>query len=263
MTIMVEPSLSRKTLTIRKHKQTLIIRQLTKLVILYRLIIAFKVEELKEGDEFKASWKDVEKTVREKLPKLKIVYSRGDDKSGHLAISNLRLKDEMVDSLVADGVVISEKKFTFEKISGETLKEFWSEQGGHYNFCIQNKLRAAKKAAKKSNMEKREGVKRAKKAYKVAGQFYLDINKVRSKSRAIMNLKQDGERLEGNDEQFVKEIIDFHHSSETKMKDFEAFEVNVHPQFEKTRCFFVVRKDGTKEDFSITKCIQALENSME
>ena len=78
-------------------------------------------------------------------------------------------------------------------------------------------------------MEKREGVKRAKKAYKVAGQFYLDINKVRSKSRAIMNLKQDGERLEGNDEQFVKEIIDFHHSSETKMKDFEAFEVNVHP----------------------------------
>jgi len=39
------------------------------------------------------------------------------------------------------------------------------------------------------------------------------------------------------------------------MKDFEAFEVGVHPSFEKTRCFFVVRKDGTKEDFSITKCI--------
>lgn len=40
------------------------------------LIIAFKVEELKEGDEFKASWKEVEKSVREKLPKLKIIYAQ-------------------------------------------------------------------------------------------------------------------------------------------------------------------------------------------
>ena len=106
-------------------------------------------------------------------------------------------------------------------------------------------------------------MKRAKTSYKIAGQYYLDINKVRSKSRAIMNLKQDGERLEGNDEAFIKEIIEFHHKSEEKLKDFEAFEVNVHPQFEKTRCFFVVRKDGSKEDFSVTKCIQALENSMQ
>ena len=105
-------------------------------VFSFRLIIAFKVEELKEGDEFKASWKEVEKSVREKLPKLKIIYARGDDKSGHLAISNLRLKDEMIDQLVKEGVSISEKKFVFEKITGETLKTFWSEQGGHLNFCI-------------------------------------------------------------------------------------------------------------------------------
>ena len=58
---------------------------------------------------------------------MKIIYARGDDKSGHLAISNLRLKDEMVDQLVKEGVTVSEKKFIFEKISGETLKTFWSE----------------------------------------------------------------------------------------------------------------------------------------
>jgi len=44
------------------------------------------------------------------------------------------------------------------------------------------------------------------------------------------------------------------------MKDFESFEVGPHPEFEKTRCFFVVKKDGTKEDFSVSKCILALEN---
>ena len=43
------------------------------------------------------------------------------------------------------------------------------------------------------------------------------------------------------------------------MKDYEHFEVGVHPDFEKTRCFFVVKKDGAKEDFSVTKCIANLE----
>lgn len=58
------------------------------------LIIAFKVEEIKEGDDFKSSWKEVEKSTREKFPKLKLIYARGDDRTGHLAFSNLRLKTE-------------------------------------------------------------------------------------------------------------------------------------------------------------------------
>lgn len=160
-------------------------------------------------------------------------------------------------------MTVNDKKLIFEKPEGEALKTFWQEQGGHYNFCIQTRLRAAKKQARNKKQEKREGVKRAKTSYKIAGQYYLDINKVKSKSRAIMNLKKDGERLEGNDTEFIKELIQFHHNTEGKMKDFEAFEVGCHPQFEKTRCFFVVRKDGTKDDFSVTKCIQALEQSQE
>lgn len=113
----------------------------------------------------------------------------------------------------------------------------------------------AKKAAKQRNVEKKESVKRAKTSYEIAGVYYLDINKVKSKSRAILNLKKDGDRLEGNDEAFVKEIISFHDKSEQKMANFSHFEVGTHPQYDKTRCFFVVRKDESKEDFSITKCI--------
>jgi len=51
--------------------------------------------------------------------------------------------------------------------------------------------------------EKQEKVKRAKVSYEIAGVYYLDINKVKSKSRAILNLKKDGEALEGNDAEFV------------------------------------------------------------
>jgi hypothetical protein len=102
-------------------------------------------------------------------------------------------------------------------------------------------------------------VKRAKTSYEIAGVYYLDVNKVKSKSRAILNLKKDGERIEGNDSDFIKELLEFHEKKDQKLKDFSHFEVGAHPNFEKTRCFFVVRKDGSKEDFSVTKCILKLE----
>ena len=104
-----------------------------------------------------------------------------------------------------------------------------------------------------------EKSKRSKLSYEIAGVYYSDINKVKSKSRAILNLKKDGEKLTGNDEDFMKELIKFHDKGEAKMKDFANFEVGVHPSFDKTRCFFVVKSNGEKEDFSISKCLNNLE----
>lgn len=73
-------------------------------------------------------------------------------------------------------------------------------------------------------------------------------------------MKQNGEKLTGSDQDFMKELINYHHKSEAKLKDFDHFEVGEHPDYEKTRCFFVVRKNGEKEDFSIGKCIQNLDS---
>jgi hypothetical protein len=104
-----------------------------------------------------------------------------------------------------------------------------------------------------------EKSKKSKLSYEIAGVYYADINKVKSKARAILNLKKDGEKLAGNDEEFMKELIKFHDKGDDKMKDFEGFEVGVHPDYEKTRCFFVLKKGGAKEDFSVSKCITNLE----
>jgi hypothetical protein len=48
----------------------------------------------------------------------------------------------------------------------------------------------------------------------------LDINKVKSKSRAILNLKKDGEKVEGNDAEFLKELLHLHEKKDAKLKDF-------------------------------------------
>ena len=89
----------------------------------------------------------------------------------------------------------------------------------------------------------------------------MDINKVKSKSRAILNIKRDGEKLDQADEDFMKEILRHHHNYYGKIAEFSHFEVGPHPEFTKTRCFFVVRKDGAKEDFSVSKCINNLEQA--
>lgn len=172
-----------------------------------------------------------------------------------------------VDQLTAATHKVQDRNFAFTRTQGEELKEFWQKQGGHYNFCIQPKLRNLKKQQKAQKLAKREaggskggeGIKRAKLSFEIAGQFYTDIQKVKSKARAILNLKKDGEKLTGNDEEFIKEIVQYHDKAEQKMRDYSHFEAGEHPSYEKTRCFFVVRKDGTKEDFSISKCIMNLD----
>jgi hypothetical protein len=83
------------------------------------------LEEVKEGEEFKVNWKEVESKVRETYPALKLTYARGDDHGGQIAMSNLRLKTELVDELLGASMTIQEKGFKFSKLEGEPLKEFW------------------------------------------------------------------------------------------------------------------------------------------
>lgn len=45
------------------------------------------MEDVKEGEEFKVEWKQVESAVKEKFPGLKLVYSRADPHGGQIAFS--------------------------------------------------------------------------------------------------------------------------------------------------------------------------------
>uniref|UniRef100_A0A7S3CI09 Uncharacterized protein n=1 Tax=Strombidium rassoulzadegani TaxID=1082188 RepID=A0A7S3CI09_9SPIT len=199
--------------------------------------------------------------VKEKFDRLKVVYSRADKYEGDLAVSSFRMNKKQLEELATlKDFKIGEKLYTFNKTSGEELKDFWQKQGGHFQFCTAPKLRLAKKQNKKVNDQKKEeNLKRQKRSFTIAGVYYMDINKVKSKSRAIMNIVKDGEKIEEEDQAFITEILKFHDKAEHKMKDLYHFEVGFHPEFNKTRCFFVVKKDGSKEDFSISKCINNLE----
>lgn len=89
----------------------------------------------------------------------------------------------------------------------------------------------------------------------------MDINKVKSKSRAILNMYKDDEKLKPADGDFIGDLFKFHEKHAEKSKNFDHFIVGIHPQFDKTRCFFIVKKDGSREDFSMSKCVGRLEQT--
>jgi hypothetical protein len=62
-------------------------------------IIVTYAAEVKAGEEFKVDWKQVEKTVKENYPKLKLIYSRMDEHGGHVAFSQLRVKRDLLADL--------------------------------------------------------------------------------------------------------------------------------------------------------------------
>jgi hypothetical protein len=203
------------------------------------------------------NWKSFEVMIKEKYEKLKVVYTRADKYEGDIALSSYRLnKEQFAEVAALKDIDIDGKKFSLSETKGEELKDFWQAQGNHFQFCIAPKLRNARKNQRKvQELKREEKTKKQKISYTIAGIHYMDINKVKSKSRAILNIKRDGETLDAPDEEFMKEILRHHSKFEAKMVDFASFEVGPHPEFVKTRCFFVVRKDGTKEDFSVSKCI--------
>lgn len=52
--------------------------------------------------------------------------------------------------------------------------------------------------------------------------------------------------------------MNYHPKCEKKLENFDHFEIDLHPEHKDTYCFFIVKKDDTKEDFSYVKCIKEI-----
>ncbi|GMY28680.1 protein DCL, chloroplastic [Fagus crenata] len=71
---------------------------------------------------------------------------------------------------------------------------------------------------------------------------------------------QSGDRLSPEHERTVVErLLPFHPEFEKKIgSGINYITVGYHPEFERSRCLFIVRKDGQLVDFSYWKCIKGL-----
>ncbi|CAJ1978050.1 unnamed protein product [Sphenostylis stenocarpa] len=86
-----------------------------------------------------------------------------------------------------------------------------------------------------------------------------EIEPIMQSIRRIMQQQgyNDGDPLAAEDQLFVLENVFEHHpDKETKMgAGIDYVMVNRHSSFQDSRCFYVVLKDGRREDFSYRKCL--------
>ncbi|ERN00640.1 hypothetical protein AMTR_s00091p00171300 [Amborella trichopoda] len=71
---------------------------------------------------------------------------------------------------------------------------------------------------------------------------------------------ESGDKLSSEHETIILEkLLPYHPEADKKIgPGVEFITIDYHPDFENSRCLFLMRKDGTEVDFSFWKCIKGL-----
>ena len=88
------------------------------------------------------------------------------------------------------------------------------------------------------------------------------MTNVKARCRKILTLTKDGETVNEQDQEFIKDLLKYHKKGEEKMKDLKSFTTGQPNQAAYTRSFYIVKEDGTKEEISVFKCLEWMQNSV-
>merc|ERR1712194_502010 len=109
----------------------------------------------------------------------------------------------------------------------------------------------------------KEAKKRAKERNRpivVGNQRFLNVGALRGKVKEILNSRSDGEQLkkDGTDFKLITSLLAFHPQGPEKSKGLAGIKVAKSERGD-NRCFYVIREDGSHEDVSMKKCVDAVE----
>lgn len=180
-------------------------------------------------------------------------YVRFHKTEGHFAVDKKNASPEVIAKLEKEGLKVGDSQLIIKKAEGEALSEFWEKHGYHYNTIIDNLKKTYTKKVKEDKRQQQKNKKIT--PFEFGGEKYDDINKLKSLFKNILCRNPNNVPLKESEEKLAKELLSYHDKADEKLKDFKNFIVDVHPEYQDTRCLFVVRNDGSKEDFSIVKCI--------
>lgn len=221
-------------------------------VVIY-LLKASKISEIK--------WKSIQDEIISKNPSIVISYLRFSSDSGHIGI----LKSNTI-HLKTTTVQVEDVEFTVTKAEGDELIDFWKCHGQHLKMCLNktDRIKASKHKEELKAHRDNAGPKGSKykltKPIQLGNTKFLDVKDIRQKSRTILNNITPGEQPLPNDNKFLLDII-AHHPNKSKALDLDHFTTGQNPEYDDSKCFVIVKKDGTKEDFSINKCIKSIEEA--
>jgi hypothetical protein len=150
-------------------------------------------------------------------------------------------KDEKMSEIGT--LTVNEIEFRVEKLEGQELIQFFKDHGSHYDLCRKGK-RETKKKERQS-------------MHNLGGISFRNGKKVQTYLKAVQNQTRNGAEVEAKYFRVLVDVLKLHPNWPAKFSAYEikGFAVDKHPEYPETRCFFLVKADGEKEDFSLNKCL--------
>jgi len=196
---------------------------------------------------------DVEKPVKEIIPLFEAVvpdipYVRFNKNAGHIVVEEDRAQemDKLKAGLDVDGV-----KLTVREPDVEDKRKFSRDHAVHLEGILRGKLG-------KGVAFIVDGLLNTKKGIYLGYRKFKSITELKDYFGRYLKSAAVGQTVDEPEASLLKELLKYHARGDEKVKDIERFEVNMHPEYKDTKCFFIVKHDGTKEDFSYVKCVKKI-----
>jgi len=148
------------------------------------------------------------------------------------------------------------------------LKDYELEVGGAklkaeicYNELLQQTLKILPKHVRdKRDKEAKKRAKDRNRPIVVGNQRFLNVGALRGKVKEILNSRSDGEQLkkDGTDFKLITSLLTFHPKGAEKSKGLVGIKV-AKSEYGDSRCFYMIRENGSEEDVSMKKCVDAVE----
>merc|ERR1712194_580245 len=194
------------------------------------------------------SWQQIKDKLKEKLPGKATVWfaSEVNDKGQCFIVCS---------PWDGDLDFLTDKDFVLE-VGGAKLKAEVC-----YNEALQQTLKTLPKHVRdKRDKEAKKRAKERNRPIVVGNQRFLNVGALRGKVKEILNSRSDGEQLkkDGTDFKLITSLLTFHPKGAEKSKGLVGIKV-AKSEYGDSRCFYMIRENGSEEDVSMKKCVDAVE----
>lgn len=193
----------------------------------------------------------IEDTIEEQY-KIKVPYCRINNRNGHVVFDQNGVESSVIQKLLSDGFMLEGNKIPQVKAEKRDTDFFYKENGSYFEKIVKKKYGKTVKKPQKPDERKLLG------AVTFAGRKYDNYSLLQTTFKNMISKTRNGDLVDVKSREQLKELLKYHDKYDEKLKDAEDFLVDFHPVYKQTRCFFTVKEDGTKEDFSLHKCLNNL-----
>jgi len=195
--------------------------------------------------------KDFEQKLGEQLG-IEVPFARIGKYDGNVVFDRSKLSKETLSKLLEKGFEYEGQKVDFTLGAHKDIGDFLRNHGRHVGKIIQ------KKYGKEMGKPQKDQQKRFKGKVQFLGVNYPTLESLKAVFKALIVKTKNGAVIDESGRSQLMELLKHHEKSEEKLKDAKDFTVGLHPEYKQTRCFFVIKNDGTQEDFSFHKCLTRL-----